>query len=140
MVDLAPADVARRQREVAAEEEWNRKVPAAYQHDCDRLTPMHECGSDVNLYVSRVEPGCTKLGVDPLPNNGVVLATFARNACPDCRSRLLRDPHLSQPAELDDSEENRQEHEGNSQHCLQGLLSALFSETGHDVCARRCTI
>jgi hypothetical protein len=143
MVYFASANVARRERKVATEQEGDGEMtPAGHSHG-DRLTPVNVRRRNGHLDVSRIEAGGAQFHSDPVADNRVILATFPGHSGSDGSGRLLADPDVNQAAELDDAKQNRQQHERHNQHGLERLLSVLTSTTprsSHDVCVSRCTI
>jgi hypothetical protein len=111
-------------------------MPSTDDLNGDRLTPVHERRSHLDLDVGWVEPGGAELDVNPLSDNDVILASFTGDAGADRGRRLLADPEMDQATQLDDPEKDRQQHEGNRQHRLQRFLAPLLPSL-HDVWARR---
>ena len=103
MVDLATANVARYQGQVATEQEGNCQLTAADELHGYGLAPANVLRCDPDLDPRRIEPGRPQLYADPVTNQCVVFTALAGHARTNRGSRLLADPNMDQAAELDDA-------------------------------------
>jgi hypothetical protein len=105
----------------------------------DRLSPANIRRRDADLDVPRIEPGSDQLRANPVTDYGVIFATLSGDPSSDRGCRLLPDPDVNQPPELDNAKQYRQQDERYRQHRLERFLPALTVLAGpdHDVCVSR---
>src|ERR1700737_5438275 len=120
MVDLAAADIARREGQLPAEKEGDGEMAPADHAYRDRLSPANVGGGDRHLHVRRIEAGGVQFDGNPVAHDGVILAAFAGDSSPDRGGRLLAYPDMDTAAEFDNAKQNRQQHEGDHQDRLKG--------------------
>jgi hypothetical protein len=142
MVYLSPANVGRAQIDVSGEEEGDGQMPPTRELDRDWLSPARQGWAYSHVDLSWIEASRSQLGRNSFPNHGVVLTPLGCDPCAEGGGRLLSDPYVDQPPELDDAEENGQQHEGDCEDRLQRLLPLLSPAPtiAHAVCVSRCTI
>jgi hypothetical protein len=86
---------------------------------------MHVGRGDRDLDMRWIQSGVGELGLDPLSDNGIVLAALASHSGPHRRRGALSDPHVDDVAKFKDPEQDWQENEGNGQDRLKRFLPPL---------------